>query len=889
MLRRHPVTLILALLALAPVALAQSTQTPPADAPYMNPKLSFEQRAADLVSRMTLEEKASQLENSADAIPRLGVPAYDWWNEGLHGVGRAGYATVFPQAIGLAATFDEPFMHQVADVISTEFRAKYYATLHPDGSADWYRGLTIWSPNINIFRDPRWGRGQETYGEDPYLTARMGVAFITGLQGDDPHYLKTLATPKHYAVHSGPESTRHTVDVHASLHDMMDTYLPAFRATIIEAKAGSVMCAYNSLNGQPACANDILLNDFLRRDWSFQGYVVSDCGAIFDVSQNHHFRDTFEAGVAASFKAGTDIICGNPGTRGLEDKQGIVKAVQSGLLSQADVDRALVRLFVARFRLGMFDPQSLVPYSKISPTDFDTDAHRALALEAARKSLVLLKNANNLLPLKQAPKSIAVIGPNADSLDALVGNYNGTPSKPVTILSGIRTRFPNAKVTFVEGTGLVGPVTFPIPSGTLYTDDTQKEHGLKAEYFSNLTLEGTPVLTRTDPQVKFVWKEAGDREALPKNFSVRWTGVVVPPDAGDYNILFTGDDGYRLWLNGDLLFEDWGKHPRSTRSKVVHLEKSRAYAIKLEYFETTRGAQANLLWTPPGDPVADSVNAAKNSDLVVIAMGLSPTIEGEEMKVEVDGFASGDRTKIDLPQSQQQVLERVTALGKPAVLVLLNGSALSVNWADQNAPAILEAWYPGGEGGNAVAQAIAGDFSPAGRLPVTFYKSIDQIPPFDDYSMSARTYRYFRGEPLYPFGYGLSYTSFSYSEPKVSDAEYGATQSIRLSAKVKNTGKVASEEVVQLYLTHPNVAGAPIRALAGFQRILLDPGQEKTVSFTLRDRDLSIVDESGKRRIVRGSVEAWIGGGQPNIRAGLLKTPGVPLKFAITSEKALPN
>jgi len=870
------------------IPLAQG-QNAPSGAAYLDPKKPIEKRVDDLVSRMTLEEKVSQLENSAQAIPRLGVPAYDWWNEGLHGVARAGYATVFPQAIGLAATFDEPLMHRAADVISTEFRAKYYDTLREDGSSDWYRGLTVWSPNINIFRDPRWGRGQETYGEDPYLTSRMGVAFITGLQGNDPHYLKTLATSKHFAVHSGPESTRHSVDVHASLHDMEDTYLPAFRATVMEAHAGSVMCAYNSLNGQPACANTTLLQDFLRHDWNFEGYVVSDCGAVGDISAHHHFTETPEQGVAVAIKTGMDIICGNPRTRGAEDREAILKAAKEGLVSQSDLDRALRRLFTARFKLGMFDPPALVPYSRISRTDFDTEEHHKVALQAARESLVLLKNQGNLLPLKQAPKTIAVIGPDADSLEALVGNYNGTPSKPVTILSGIRNRFSDSKVNYFEGSGLIGPVTFPIPASALFTDDTKAEHGLKAEYFSTIDLQGPVFLTRTDPRIDFVWKEAGMSETLPKNFSVRWTGVLVPPETGDYSIVFNGDDGYRVWVDGNLLFEDWGVHPREARTKAITLEKGHAYAVKIEYFETTRGAQAHLLWTPPGDPAMEAVDAARNSDLVIIAMGLSPTIEGEEMKVQVEGFSGGDRTKLALPQPQEQLLERVVALGKPTVLVLLNGSAVAVNWADEHVPAILEAWYPGGQGGTAVAEALAGDFSPAGRLPVTFYKSVDQLPPFDDYSMANRTYRYFHGEPLYPFGYGLSYTSFRYSEARVDHPSVAADGSVTIAAQIQNSGGMASDEVVELYLTHRGVSGAPLRALCGFQRVHLERGQKQTVSFMLSGRALSIVDEAGKRRIVPGEVEAWIGGGQPDERAGLPKTAGAAASFKITSEAELPD
>ncbi|MGB7280890.1 MAG: glycoside hydrolase family 3 C-terminal domain-containing protein [Candidatus Acidiferrum sp.] len=869
---------------------AVHAQQAPVDAPYLNPKLPIEQRVDDLISRMTLEEKISQLGHTAPAIPRLRVPEYNWWNEGLHGVARAGIATVFPQAIGLAATFDVPLIHEVSETISTEFRAKYYETLHPDGSSDWYRGLTIWSPNINIFRDPRWGRGQETYGEDPFLTSRLGVAFVTGLQGDNPEYFKTVSTPKHFAVHSGPESTRHSVDVHASRHDMEDTYLPAFRATVMEGKAESLMCAYNSLNGQPACANTDLLQVHLRKDWGFQGYVVSDCGAVADVFGGHHVLPTAEQGVAAVFKAGMDLICGDYRHAMSTEHTAILNAVRQGLLSEADLDRSLRRLFLVRFRLGMFDPRSADPYGRITPAENDTEAHRELALRTARESIVLLKNNNNLLPLKQAPATIAVIGPNADSLDALEGNYNGTPSRPVTILAGIHHRFPQSKVVFVEGTGLVGPVTRPIPSNALCVDASCSEHGLKADYFPNMTLAGLPVMSRTDPAVNFAWGDTGLSPQLLKNYSVRWTGFLTVPDSGDYLVGFTGQDGYRLWLDGNLLVEDWTlHHPASTLTQKIHLEKDHPYPLKIEYFQDVRSSESRLIWSLPDDEERKAVDAARNADLVVVVMGLSARIEGEEMKVNANGFAGGDRTRIDLPAPQEQLLERVYAVDKPTVLVLTNGSALAANWANAKIPAILEAWYPGEEGGTAVAEALAGDFSPAGRLPVTFYKSVDQLPPFDDYSMANRTYRYFDGEPLYPFGFGLSYTSFSYDRPRADYAKISAGGSVTISAEVKNTGPVASDEVVELYITHPRVEGAPLRALKGFQRLHFERGEKKTVKFVLRGRDLSIVDESGKHRIVPGEVEAWIGGGQPVTPANLPRAAGAETHFTITSAATLPD
>lgn len=857
---------------------------------YKDPKRAIEQRVNDLVSRMTLEEKVSQFGHTADAVPRLGIPEYNWWNEGLHGVARAGTATVFPQAIGLAATFDEPLIHQVADVISTEFRAKYYSELQPDGTSLWYRGLTIWSPNINIFRDPRWGRGQETYGEDPYLTSRLGVAFVTGLQGSDSQYLKTISTPKHFAVHSGPELTRHSVDVQPSRHDLEDTYLPAFRATVIEGKAWSVMCAYNSLNGQPACANSVLLQEHLRRDWGFQGYVVSDCGAVTDIFDGHHFAKSLEEGVAVALQSGTDLICGNPRTRVQREREALLKAVQQKLLPEADLDRALRRLFTARFRLGMFDPPSMVPYSQIHPTEIDSEAHRKLALRTARESIVLLKNKDNFLPLKHPPATIAVIGPNADSLDALVGNYNGTPSNPVTVLEGIRHRFPKSNILYVQGTGLAGPITKTIPADALFTDDTRKEHGLKGEYFANVELKGPAALTRTDRTIDFAWGDAGVSPELAKNYSVRWTGMFVSPETGDYLMGFAGADGYRVWLDGNLIADDWSIHrPATIQTKQLHLEKGRAYPVKIEYFQTIRLSEARFIWSLPGGEEQAAVDAAKAADLVVVVMGLSPRIEGEEMKVDAEGFAGGDRTRIELPAPQEQLLKRVHAAGKPTVLVLMNGSALAVNWADENVPVIIEAWYPGGDGGTAVAEALAGDFSPAGRLPVTFYKSTDQLPAFEDYSMAHRTYRYFDGEPLYPFGYGLSYTSFGYSNPRVDHARIAANGVVTVSVDVTNTGATAGDEVVQLYLSHPGVVGAPLRALKGFQRVHLERGQRKTASFTLRDRDLSIVNERGEHRIVAGKVEVWVGGGQPAARSGLPKPAGVPARFTITDEATLPD
>jgi beta-glucosidase len=873
--------------------IGQSTASKPA---YLDPSLPTEQRVDDLISQMTLEEKVSQLGHTADAVPHLGIPEYNWWNEGLHGVARAGIATVFPQAIALAATFDDPLIHQDADVISTEFRAKFNVSHAPDGSSQWYYGLTAWSPNINIFRDPRWGRGQETYGEDPYLTARMGVAFVRGLQGDDPKYIKVVATPKHFAVHSGPEATRHEVDVQASRHDMEDTYLPAFRATVMDAKADSIMCAYNSLNGQPACANTVLLQEHLRGDWKFSGYVVSDCAAAEDIYKNHHYTGSMEAGVSAAFKAGMDLVCGEPPQARVKlEKTAILNAVKQGLMTEADVNQSLRRLFIARFRLGMFDPPASVPWSHLGAAENDSQAHRQLALKTARESLVLLKNQHGLLPLRKPYAHIAVIGPDADSLDALEGNYNGTPSHPVTILAGLRARFPKSQITFVQGTGLIGTVTQPVPASLLFTDASAKQHGLNAEYFANTKLEGEPALSRTDASVNFAWGFTGVSPTLAKNYSVRWQGTLVPAETADYIVGFTGQDGYRVWLDGNLVADDWTAHrPSTTQTRPVHLDKGHHYSIKIEYFQTVRAAEARLVWGIPGRQEEEAVAAARKADLVIAVMGLSARVEGEEMKVHADGFSGGDRTSIDLPAPQEKLLESVAAAGKPTVLVLTNGSALAVNWADAHLPAILEAWYPGESGGTAVAEALAGDFSPSGRLPITFYKSVDQLPAFEDYSMSNRTYRYFHGDPLYPFGYGLSYTKFSYANPHVNQAQVNqanesADAPVTVSVDVTNNGALAGDEVVQLYLTHLGVLSAPVRALQGFQRVHLLRGQKKTVTLTLRDRDLGIVDSEGKHRIVPGTVQVWIGGGQPLAIGDAPAAPGIATQFTLTRDATLPD
>ena len=854
-------------------------------ATYRDAKLPAAQRAADLVARMTLEEKAAQLRHAAPAIPRLSVPAYNWWNEGLHGVARAGEATVFPQAVGLAATFDVGLMKEVADVISTEFRAKYVEKVAADGSTAQYRGLTVWSPNINIFRDPRWGRGQETYGEDPVLTTEMGVAFVEGLQGPDLNNLKTMATAKHYAVHSGPEADRHKDDIHPSRHDLEDTYLPAFKALVTRAKAESVMCAYNAVDGVPACASPALLTDRLRRDWGFKGHVVSDCGAVADVylPNAHAYRKTPAEAFAVSLKAGTDLACDFGGARGVE-APAIVEAVKTGLVSEAEVDVAMRRLFEVRFRLGLMDPPTSGPWGKITAADNDTPAHRAVGLRAAQASMVLLKN-DGLLPLDAAPKTIAVVGPNADSIDALVGNYNGTPSKPVTVLAGIRARFPDSKVVHVPGTGLIGPASTPAPDAIFCQDTGCTTKGLKVEEFGNLDLAGAPVETRTDTNAKFRW---GWPTRKARQTSIRWSGFVTPSQTGAHGFSLTGDGGWRIKVDGQVVADFWNAAIDPSMAKTVELQAGKPYAMVIEARQDSERGTQGLTWSQPADDSDAALVAAKGADLVIFAGGLSARVEGEEMSVHAAGFAGGDRTSLDLPAPQQTLLERLHGLGKPVVLVLMNGSAISSNWADAKLPAVVEAWYPGGEGGTAIAGLLAGDYSPSGRLPVTVYRSADQLPPFKDYGMAGRTYRYFGGEPLYPFGHGLSYTRFAYGKPMLK-AALAAGQRVKVSVPVTNTGGRDGDEVVQLYVSRPGVAGAPIRALKGFQRVSLRKGETRTVAFDLDADAFATVDAEGRRSVEPGAAQLWIGGGQPVSRLGLAQPAGVAAEVRITGRKALAN
>ena len=694
---------------------------------YQDKTLSPEERAADLVSKMTLEEKASQLRFDAPAIERLGIPAYNWWNEGLHGVARSGTATMFPQAIALAAMFDDEFLGEIAGIISTEARAKYNENTRA-GDRDIYKGITLWSPNINIFRDPRWGRGHETYGEDPYLTSRLGVAFVKGLQEGNGRHLKTAACAKHFAVHSGPEALRHEFDAVASKKDMYETYLPAFEALVKEAKVEAVMGAYNRTNGEPCCGSKTLLLDILREKWGFDGHVVSDCWAIRDFHTRHKVTDTVEESVALALKNGCDVNCGNSFVF-------LLRAYEQGLITEADIDKAVYHLFRTRFRLGMFDDDC--EYSNIPYDVVDCPEHNAVSLEAARKCMVLLKN-DGILPLDiNKLKSIAVIGPNADNRMMLKGNYFGTASRYTTILEGVR------------------------------------EYADKA--------------------------------------------------------------GVRVYY-----------------SEGCHLFRDRVEPL----------AQKD-------DRLAEAVTVAEHADVVILCLGLDSTIEGEEGDTG-NAQAAGDKLDLNLPGTQQKLLEAVVGTGKPTILVLGTGSALAVNWADEHCSAILNAWYPGSHGGKAVADIIFGTCSPSGKLPVTFYRGTEDLPEFTDYSMKGRTYRYMTCESLYPFGYGLTYSEVELGGLK-APSQGSQDDDIEISVQITNKGKYDTDEVLQCYIKDLDSPYAvPNHSLCAFRRVSLAAGETKTVTLKVSARSLQVVDDEGNRVPGSGNYTLYVGTGQPDRRTSEL-------------------
>ena len=856
---------------------------------YMNPKLPAEQRAADLVQRMTLEEKASQLVNQARAIPRLQVPSYDWWSEALHGVAVDG-TTEFPEPIGLGATFDPAMVHRMGVDISVEARVKNAQAMQANGGhSNIFEGLDFWAPNLNIFRDPRWGRGQETYGEDPFLTGRMGVAFVTGMQGDDPRYYRVIATPKHFDVHSGPEPTRHTANVDVSKHDEMDTYLPAFRAAVVEGKAGSVMCAYNSINGEPACANQFLMQDQLRGKWGFQGYVVSDCGAVIDIFNGHHFKPTQAQASAISLQRGMDNECADffAKVKDDHDYKPYLDAVKEGYLKESDIDTSLVRLFTARMKLGMFDPPSMVPYSKIDAGELNSAAHKALALKLANESMVLLKN-DGTLPLKDKNIKIALVGPLANQTKFLLGNYNGIPDHTVSILEGMQKEFANATIHYVEGTQFLSKDAKPVPASALSSGG---KPGVTLTYTEPLPLD-LSALTMKPKVIATAKASTVDATAQPRPseaagaVSMHWEGTLTAAETGDYNLGTEANGFSRVTLDGKEVSMNYQSHKTTTKLGLVHLEKGKGYPFTVDYAQGANPEPgARLVWSKVDmTPQTEAIDAAKNADVVVAVVGITSELEGEEMKVNVPGFVGGDRTSIDLPKPEQDLLEALSGTGKPLVVVLVNGSALAVNWAQEHANAILEAWYPGEEGGLAVAETLSGWNNPGGRLPVTFYTGVSQLPAFEDYAMKGRTYRYFTGTPLYPFGYGLSYTHFTYGGLTLPKTAVNAGDPVLVQVAVTNAGSLAGDEVAELYLSFPGVAGAPLRALRGFRRVHLAAGATEQVQFELDSRAMSMVSSDGEPMIPAGQYTVSVGGGQPGTQAQTVSGT-----VEVTGTKTLPE
>jgi beta-glucosidase len=894
MLHRRCFSVFALFFAVLLAAPSQSPQTQtsgspdPAKRPWLDTSLTPRQRAHALVSQMTLEEKASQLEDWAVAIPRLGVPDYQTWNEALHGVARAGYSTVFPQAIGMAATWDPKIVGAMGNVVSEEARAKYNQAQREDNHRIFY-GLTFWSPNINIFRDPRWGRGQETYGEDPFLTGRLGIAFIGGVQGSDLNHLRAVATSKHFAVHSGPESLRHGFNVDPSARDLEETFLPAFRATVTEGHVQSVMCAYNSIDEFPSCTNKLLLQEHLRNAWGFKGFVVSDCGAIVDVYQGHKKTTDIEHAAALSLEAGTDLSCSiwTPGFNSL------ASAVQKGLVSEDLVTQAAERLYTARFQLGLFDPPSSL--DRIPFTTAAGDANRQVSLKAAEESIVLLKN-DGALPLKIAPGHIAVIGPTADLLPSILGNYVGTPLHPVTPLDAIGSQFRSTPILYAQGSTLAEGVGVPVPR-TAFGLNT----GLKTEFFATPDWTGRPVAVSTEHEVQADWENAHPVPQIESpTYSVRWSGTFTAPAPGHYvftveaadSFPYSPAESYRLIIDGQVKGEgslraghdlssmgNFHAAPGASPTAPPVETFAQTPKIEIDFADTTphefrfeyshsadrSGGGVTLKWVAPAQAQLDeAVARAKEAAVVIAFVGLSPQLEGEEMPIKIPGFVGGDRTSLDLPTPQQMLLESLAATGKPLIVVLQSGSAVALNWANEHAVAILEAWYPGVEGGTAIARTLAGLNNPAGRLPVTFYASLDGLPDFTSYAMKGRTYRYFQGKPLWGFGYGLSYSKFKYGAVKLSAATLKASETASLTATVtvSNTGSVGGDEVVEAYLKTPQADG-PIHSLVAFERVHIDAGASKEVTLKIAPRSLSSVDDQGNRAILEGKYTLSVGGAQP--------------------------
>jgi beta-glucosidase len=832
------------------VALAQE--------PYQNANLPAAERAKDLLSRLTLEEKISQTLNASRAIPRLGIPATDWWNEALHGVARAGKATVFPQTIGLAATFDTEGVLNTYTMVSDEARAKHHYYKNQNQYKR-YQGLTFWTPNINIFRDPRWGRGMETYGEDPFLTSRMGVVVVKGLQGDSSRkYDKLHACAKHYAVHSGPEWNRHSFDAkNISPRDLWETYLPAFKCLVTEAGVKEVMCAYNRFEGEPCCSNKELLVKILRKDWGFNDVIVSDCGAIDDFYRNnaHQTHASATEAAADAVISGTDLVCGST-------YNSLMEAAKRGIITEAAIDTSVLRLLRARFELGMFDADSLVSWSSIPYSVVESPEHVAHALKMARESIVLLKNKNKLLPLS-ATARIAVVGPNAGDSVMLWANYNGTPTKTVTILEGICSKLPKANVVYEKGCDYVEETVFV---SKINECSYEGNPGFKASFWNTKDFSGPVVATHYVPNA--LRYDAGGNTAFAQgvnlvNFSARFETVFSPSESGEVILKMKGDEGYRLLLNDSEVLAYQFVKPLKEQQYSLKAQKGKPVKLVLEYYQYDGSASFRFDMGVVQQVDYTQVAAKyKNMDAIVFAGGISAQLEGEEMSVLLPGFKKGDRTRLELPDVQQKMLRALKATGKPVILVLCAGSSIALPWENEQLDAILDAWYPGQQGGNAVADVLFGDYNPAGRLPLTFYEKTEDLPDFEDYNMTkGRTYRYFKGKPVYPFGYGLSYTSFSYEKAMPAQQTITVKDSASLTIWVKNTGQKPGDEVVQLYIRNLNDPDGPVKSLRGFKRVHINPGQVLPVVIPLPNSAFEFYHPgTGRMQVRPGKYEILYGG-----------------------------
>ncbi len=804
---------------------------------------AYNERRSDLISLMTVDEKISQLTNEADAIPRLGISQYNYWSEALHGLLASG-ATSFPQAVAMGATWAPELVHHVGKAISDEARAYHVA---------YGKGLTYWSPTLNIARDPRWGRNEESYSEDPYLLSRMGVAFVTGMQGDDPYYLKTVSTPKHF-IANNEEDRRHTGSSDVDMRSLYEYYLPAYRQAIIEGKAYSIMGAYNELNQVPCNANPFLLTDLLRRNWGFTGYVVTDCGAINDMLFGHHFFETGAEAVARSIRAGCDMSCGQ------EYREYLQGALDLGLLEEKDLDRALERVLSARFRLGEFDPPDRMPYSTISEDKLDCQEHRDLAYIAAQKAIVLLKN-DGILPLsKDKVKSIAVIGPNA--AEAQLGIYSGFPNVRISPLEGIKEKAAtlDIKVEYTKGCDIGGGLLRPIEPQYFTKVAGTDQTGMMGEYFDNMNLSGEPVVIRIDSAVDFSYGTKSPAPGVPEDqFSVRWTGTLIPPKP-IHHIGTSCDDGSRLYLDGKLLIDDWTEHGEKPIRAEANLKVGKEYEIVFEYFDNALGATARLTWDLAQKDFSKAKEVAARNDVVVLVLGISPGLAQEEL----------DRTEIELPQVQRDLINEVASVNSNIIIVLVNGGPLALAGTETKANAIVEAWYSGELGGRAIADVLFGDVNPGGKLPETFYASTEQLPPMWDYDLinNPRTYMYFEQPVLFPFGHGLSYTQFEYSDLQLHSDKIGKDGDVQLQFSIKNSGNRKGDEVAQVYVHCVDGAiKVPINQLKRFQRISLEPGKSKRLMFKIPVSELSFYDiETNDFKTEPGRWEIQVGSSSKDIR-----------------------